>query len=152
MSRTVITVPGNPMPTERARRGARGRWYTPGRTAEYRERVQQAWLLAHAQSFEDAPLSVSAQFYIARPKTHYGTGRNAHKIKPSATRILPPGDVDNYLKGLLDALQGLAFNNDRQIVCLSGVNKHWATSSIGPHTTIDLWEARQLAIHDDLAA
>jgi Endodeoxyribonuclease RusA len=73
-------------------------------------------------------------------------------MKQAATSILPPGDVDNYLKGLLDALQGLAFNNDRQIVCLSGVNKHWATGYNPPHTAIDLWPAHQLAILDDAAA
>jgi crossover junction endodeoxyribonuclease RusA len=147
-----IIVPGNPMPAERARRGARGRWYTPERAAEYRERVQKAWLTAHAQSFENTPLSVSAQFYIARPKTHYGTGKNAGTLKTSATSILPPGDVDNYLKGLFDALQGLAFNNDRQIVCLSGINKHWATGCNPPHTAIDLWPAHRIAIPEDVAA
>ena len=32
----------------------------------------------------DGPVSVTVDFYLPRPKSHYGTGRNAGALKPSA--------------------------------------------------------------------
>jgi crossover junction endodeoxyribonuclease RusA len=53
------------------------------------------------------PVVLSAVFTFARPASHYGTGKNAGKLKPSA----PPrpiahnlGDLDKLLRGVCDGL------------------------------------------------
>jgi Holliday junction resolvase RusA-like endonuclease len=136
-----IAVPGDPVPLERARVG-NGRHYLPARSVEYRERVQTAWMRSGRPDLGDVPLTASMRFYIARPASHYGTGRNAHTMKAAAIAILPPGDIDNYCKATLDALSTLAYTDDRQVVCLSGVHKCWADSD-GPRSIVEFWSANR---------
>jgi Holliday junction resolvase RusA-like endonuclease len=138
--RLHFVAPGSPVPLERSRVG-RGRHYLPAKSAEYRERIRTAWMQAGGPCLGDAPLSCSAIFHIARFPTHYGTGRNAEKIRPKYADALPPGDTDNYLKAVLDALSRFAFADDTQVVCLAGVHKRWADGG-GPRSAIELWIAR----------
>jgi Holliday junction resolvase RusA-like endonuclease len=65
------------------------------------------------------PLSVSMTFYSARPKSHYGTGRNASVLKPSAPPF-PAGRPDalKLARGTEDALTGVVFKDDAQVVDL----------------------------------
>jgi Holliday junction resolvase RusA-like endonuclease len=140
--RAQVIVPGCPQAAERARQG-RGRWYTPPATVEYRQRVGWAWREAGSPSFGASPLAASLWFYIERPPSHRTAGGALTK---RAASLLPPGDVDNYAKGLLDALQKAgAFENDRQVVCLSGVGKAWALQGQA-RTVIDLWVARPVGV------
>ena len=47
---------------------------------------------------------------------HYGTGRNADKLKDSAPkRHTTSWDVDNAMKFILDSMNGVFFRDDRQI-------------------------------------
>ena len=66
------------------------------------------------------PLSVSFSFAMPRPGSHYGTGRNADKLKPSA----PAGhtskpDITKLIRSTEDALKGIAWVDDTQIVSQS---------------------------------
>lgn len=63
------------------------------------------------------PLYLEVTFYIARPAGHYGTGRNAGTVKAGSPRwpaVRP--DATKLLRGLEDALTGLAWRDDAQIV------------------------------------
>jgi Holliday junction resolvase RusA-like endonuclease len=66
---------------------------------------------------EGAPVRVEATFYLQRPKSHYGTGRNANVVKASAPAY-PVGrpDVDKLLRALLDALTNTVVADDSQVV------------------------------------
>lgn len=142
VDRAQIIVPGCPQPAERARQG-RGRWYTPPATVEYRERIGWAWREAGSPSFDASPLALSAWFYIAHPPSHRTAGGALTK---RATTLLPPGDIDNYLKGALDGLQAVgAFKNDKQVICLSGVGKTWARQGRA-RTEVSLWIARPVEL------
>lgn len=75
------------------------------------------------------PVAVAVTFSIPRPKSHYGSGRNASRRKEAA----PPypaktPDIDKLGRGVLDALTGAAFNDDAQVVSLN-LNKVWADHS-----------------------
>lgn len=63
------------------------------------------------------PLNVEIRLYFHRPKGDYGTGRNAGKLKPSAPshKITSP-DLFKCARGVEDALQGIVYKNDSQIV------------------------------------
>jgi len=62
-----------------------------------------------------------------RPKSHYGTGKNAGKVKttaPAACCRLP--DLDNVIKAICDACSnGIVYRDDRQIVSVH-CERQWA--------------------------
>lgn len=102
MERIRIIVQAEPIPLARARFSGR-HCYQPKRNREYREVVQQAARLA-MDGAEPLKGEVSATVKLYR------------RFKPTARNF---GDCDNHLKALLDALNGTAFEDDRQIVrCL----------------------------------
>lgn len=70
---------------------------------------------------ETGAVRVDATFYVARPKGHYGTGRNAGRLRESAPAFPTKrsgGDLDKLARGLLDALTGCAFLDDSQVTDL----------------------------------
>ena len=70
------------------------------------------------------PVHVTLDFVIQRPKKHYRKV-NTHLL---SSRALPAssinGDLDNYVKFVLDALNRLAWYDDRQITVLHA-SKRW---------------------------
>jgi len=65
------------------------------------------------------------EFVFSRPKSHYGTGRNAGRLKPSAQEYhTQKPDCDNLCKLLTDALNGIVYKDDSQ-VCLGSFVKRW---------------------------
>jgi Holliday junction resolvase RusA-like endonuclease len=105
------------------------------------EALQWAWKLAGAVKLE-GPLACRAIFYLSRPASHFGTGRNAGQLKASAPRF-PTGkpDVDNLLK-IIDALTGLAYHDDAQVVQVMDLAKRYADDELGPRTFLELWPWR----------
>ncbi len=110
-----LTVAGVPIPLQRSRT-SRGRHYLPKRSRVFRELVQAEWMAAGRQSVGDAPFTASMRFY----------GANA------------AADLDNLVKAILDALNGLAFTDDKQLVCLSGCHK-LSVDEHGARAVVDFW-------------
>ena len=56
-------------------------------------------------------------FFMPRPKTHFGTGKNSNTIKPSSP-LYPTGkpDCTKLIRALEDALTGVVWRDDAQIV------------------------------------
>jgi Holliday junction resolvase RusA-like endonuclease len=53
----------------------------------------------------DGGVTASLLFYMPRPKGHYGTGRNAGILKPSAPTLMTvKPDVDKLSRAVLDSL------------------------------------------------
>ena len=74
---------------------------------EWRHDVRDAVFSQYAGPLIDTPVAVCATFLFNRPKGHYGQGRNADRLKPSAPKHLTStahGDIDKILRGLLDAI------------------------------------------------
>ena len=65
----------------------------------------------------DGPLEVVMTFALRRPKSHYGTGRNAAALKPGAP-LYPAGkpDVGKLARATEDALTGIVWLDDAQVV------------------------------------
>jgi crossover junction endodeoxyribonuclease RusA len=93
----------------------------------WRDNVRAAAVNAD-DPFGEAPVSVAIGFTFARPKGHFGTGRNAGRLNPSA----PPypsshtiGDIDKLVRACLDALTDAGvWNDDSQVVHLNA-RKKW---------------------------
>jgi Holliday junction resolvase RusA-like endonuclease len=64
----------------------------------------------------DGPVSLLVIFFFARPKSHYGSGKNAKTLKSSAPeRHAQSPDLDKLVRCLNDALTGIVFRDDRQV-------------------------------------
>lgn len=73
----------------------------------------------------DVPVFVS--FRLARPRGHYGTGRNASVVRPSAPlRPAVKPDLDKLLRSTLDALTTSGVIRDDAQVCLLSATKEYA--------------------------
>jgi Holliday junction resolvase RusA-like endonuclease len=114
-----IFVAAEPVAKARPRMGKGGHVYTPSRTEKAEFLIRETW----KQCFGDLliaergePVTLCVTVKLRRPKSHYGTGRNAGQVKLGAPRF-PTGkpDFDNLLKTVSDALTGLAYVDDAQI-------------------------------------
>ena len=86
-----------------------------------------------------APLTVCAVFRFSRPQGHFGTGKNANKLKASAPdwHITKP-DLDKLQRSIGDAIEqsGLA-RGDQQITSWS-VTKRWCVDREVPGVLLTL--------------
>lgn len=118
-----FTVLGEPVPWGVGRNPKTGDRFVPNRQAKHRGDVMDAYyrnVPATGLIPKDAPVSVEYVFHTARPKYHYGSGRNAGIIKDRYANAHPTGrpDLDNCCKLVTDALTGVAWADDDQIVTL----------------------------------
>ena len=80
--------------------------YVPNKADAWKRTVRYHFLpwMEEQQPIE-GPVRVDIEFILPRPKSHFGTGRNAATIKPSSpTRHHVAPDKDNFEKAVLDAL------------------------------------------------
>ena len=127
-----ITVHGYVTPKARARVLKNGHSYTPTATREAEFRIAQAWREAYPSVPPAAgPVALNITVVRGRPQSHFGTGRNAGALKRGAPRLVTvKPDIDNYLKTVLDALNGVAYADDGKVATISGVkvwgeSEHW---------------------------
>jgi crossover junction endodeoxyribonuclease RusA len=121
MSTTIVfRVAGEPRTNERARHGA-GRTYTPAKTRLARAEVTQAFQDA-APNWKpwEGPVALSLDVAHATAEKDRWEGRFCRR-KP---------DLDNVAKLVSDALNGVAYLDDAQIVQMEAVKRYAATSGI----------------------
>ena len=90
------------------------------------------------------PVCVDITFFFARPKHHYGTGKNAEKLKPSAPvhcTSSANGDIDKLVRSTLDGLSarsgGNVIRDDSQVVFLT-CRKQYACAEESPGALVSL--------------
>lgn len=75
--------------------------------------AQAAMAAQSVEPFVDLPLAVIVSFRVQRPGGHYGKSG----LKASAPKWPHKGvDLDKYVRGAMDALEGVVFENDARIV------------------------------------
>lgn len=132
-ARLLLIVAGDPVPWQRARRRGQ-RYFTDPKVAEYQERIRAAWMVEGRVSFDDMAVVVTrARFVFARKPSHLLKGGMPRKGAPA----YPPPDVDNALKGVLDALNGHAYRDDCQVVHFDDVGKRYVDMGEEPHTELE---------------
>lgn len=136
-------VRGTPIAQPRPQVSTRGgfaRAYVPAKhpVHAWRKAVRDA--CPYTEKLE-GPLSVTLSLFLPRPKSHYRTGKHAGHLKASAPIWHSSrSDVDNHVKSVLDALDGVAWIDDAQ-VCRLRAEKRWDDGE-GPRAwiTIELIE------------
>lgn len=75
------------------------------------------------------PLLAEMVFTIARPKTHFGTGRNAGTVRPSAPDLpVGPPDLSKLVRSTEDALTTAGiYRDDALLVRYRALAKHYHT-------------------------
>ncbi len=67
----------------------------------------------------EGPLLLTATFFFPRPKSHFGTGKNAAFLKAVApTYHGTKPDADKLVRALGDAMTGVVYRDDSQIAVL----------------------------------
>ena len=89
----------------------------------------------------NAPVSLRCEFVFPRPLSHYGTGKNATKLKPSAPRYhVKTPDVDKLVRGVADsigdAVARVLLNNDSQIVSIYAAKRYSTDDFLGAIITV----------------
>lgn len=107
-------VPVPPIAKQRARlsarrRGRKTKAYTPERTASFEAAVRDWWTENGQAHYGGVPVQVDVK--IRRDGFYITITPKAGSFRPVGIR----GDVDNYAKSIQDALNGVAWDDDRQV-------------------------------------
>ena len=82
----------------------------------------------------EGPVAITAHFFLPRPLGHFGTGRNAGVLKPSAPAFpTTKPDADKLVRARFDALKSdaAAYRDDAQVVRMV-VSKDYADHDYPP--------------------
>ena len=122
-----FTVPGTPVGKARPRVTRSGRVYTPESTAQAEEAIRQAAQQAmqgwptNGKPME-GPLAVTIYFVMPIPaswskklKDDASSGFIAHTSRP---------DLDNLIKTVLDAMNGVVYSDDKQVTTIGALKKY----------------------------
>lgn len=112
-----FTVLGTARPQGNKRRMPNGCMIELATLKPWRSAVAYEALAAYRGEKLEGPIAMRLRFYVPRPKDHVGK----RGLKPSA----PPhpharsgGDVDKLARAIFDALAGIIYRNDKQVVKL----------------------------------
>jgi len=129
-----FTVYGEPVAKGRPRYTKRGIAYTPQKTSNYENLVKLSYLEIPREKYlngEQLQAEIIAFFSIPKSKPK----KLQLKMLSGEVRHTKRPDLDNIAKSVLDSLNGIAYNDDSQIVTLS-VSKYY---SLEPRTEIRIF-------------
>lgn len=134
-----LTVQGNPVGKARPRHTKSGHTYTPEKTTSYENLVK----LMYSQNYKsvvfdaDIPLAISIEAYMPIPQS--ASKKKAELMKQNILLPTKKPDCDNIAKIICDALNGIAYPDDKQIVSMLVSKRH----SDAPCVKISIWDVRE---------
>ena len=128
MSSICFTVPGKPQGKARARTGYNPKTkqvmsHTPDKTVLYENFIKTCYMQVTDKSFDNGqPLSKSIVACFEPIKSISKKQRELmlqNKVRPTKKP-----DIDNIIKAVLDALNGIAYKDDTQVVQVMAQKKY----------------------------
>ena len=124
MNEIFIPVIGIPAPQGSKRHVGRGIMIENSkRVKPWRQDVKEAAIVHYHGPVLDGAVEIEIIFLFARPKSHYGTGRNVTKLKESAPEYMTSksrGDIEKLERSTYDALSettgGTVIKDDSLVV------------------------------------
>ena len=123
-----FTVDGVPVGKARPKFARRGNFvtaYTPSKTKTYEEQVALASRIAMQtvnKTICPSPIQVNMEIFVPIPKS-WSKIKRTRALNGEEYPTTKP-DVDNVAKGVLDALNGIVFEDDKQVVGLFIVKRY----------------------------
>jgi len=132
-----FVIQGNPRGQGRpraTRRGNHAAVYEAKEDTLYKNNLAAQVVAQRPEYIEFNPVSVEAGFYIQRPKYHYDS---KGRVKPRYVDDCPIGKpyIDNMLKALYDACNGIVWRDDAQIVEVTAKKEYAETV---PHIVLEV--------------
>lgn len=115
-----LTIPGPPCAKQRPKVYGKHA-VTPAKTVNYETLVKQLYIVEHHRKQLEGPLIMKVVAYFPIPQSKSKKVKEAMlkgKIRPTSKP-----DIDNLFKIIADALNGLAYHDDSQIV--QGIIDKW---------------------------
>ena len=112
-----------PVAKQRAR-VARGRAYTPKKTSDFEANIKRLAMHQWNRPVLLGPVKASIYFILPRPKS-----------RKTGVWVSVRPDLDNYIKSVLDALNGITWEDDAQ-VCMLHAEKQYADSMTSPRIVV----------------
>ncbi|WP_339309750.1 RusA family crossover junction endodeoxyribonuclease [Paenibacillus sp. FSL k6-2145] len=113
----TFTVYGEPVAQGRPRASTQGgfvRMYDPEKSKGYKDYVRLAAAEHAPNALLEGPLGMMLTVYRSIPKSF--SKKKAAQAESGEIRPVSKPDVDNYLKGVKDALKGVIWKDDSQVV------------------------------------
>jgi Holliday junction resolvase RusA-like endonuclease len=141
----MFRVPGLPIPQGHVRSVTKGgrTWSFHGSPGLKPWRESITLVAVAAMAGQGGPytgaVEVALTFHLPRPRSHYGTGRNATRLKASAPEhVTTRPDVDRLARAVLDAISigpGPILADDSQVAVLYAA-KRWTDGAEAPGVSV----------------
>lgn len=134
-----FTVYGEPTAQGRpkfARIGNGVRAYDPAKSRDYKQSVRAAALEVKPDVLLEGALSLVVMAYRTVPKS-FSKKKAAQAIAQEIQPTTRP-DLDNIIKGIKDALKGVIWRDDSQVVNISAAK--WYSDT--PRVEVSVWRGR----------
>lgn len=110
-----FVVYGEPVAKGRPRVFSSGHAITPERTMNYENLVKWTYAASCREMFDDdAQIRACVRLYFQMPKS--ASKKKKKLMQEGKIRPTKKPDVDNCIKSILDALNGVAYHDDAQVV------------------------------------
>ena len=129
-----LWVEGEPVAKGRPRMTRSGHAYTPKRTERAEAAIRKAWIEEYGVDPVDVPVAVKIRFKYPTPKSWPMWKREQAGIY-SLPKMSKP-DIDNLVKTVMDALNGIAYKDDAQIYQIRATKEYTLESKASTYITI----------------
>lgn len=127
MKKTEIFFPFEPKPKGRPRFTRSGHAYTPETTQNYEQKISE-YYKEQTDDFYNGAIQIRLTFLMPIPKST--TKKMRRLIETGNIKYTKKPDLDNLQKAVLDALNGIAFSDDK-IITRIVAEKKYTTSEVG---------------------
>lgn len=91
-----------------------GKVYTPSTTTQFERVVAQCYRTQGGNCFDSQPVMLSVVLFYKLPQSLSRRRKDAMLEKKEPPMVKP--DIDNVVKIVMDALNGVAYDDDKQVV------------------------------------